>query len=394
MKKLIALVLVVCLLAFGFNACAKPAASEVETPTPAETASAETAPEEAAPEAPTREKVTVTGDKELALVTDVGTIDDGSFNQGTWEGLKQYAEEFGKKYAYYQPAEQTDAAYIEAIELAIAGGAKVVVTPGFLFSPAITELQVVYPEITFIFIDADGAFVPAENTYAIVYAEELAGFAAGYAAVMEGYTKLGFMGGMAVPAVVRYGYGFVQGANNAASVVSGMPDGSVEIKYHYTGGFSATPEVQTLAASWYQSGTEIIFGCGGKLGNSVMAAAEQNGGKVIGVDVDQSPESETVMTSAMKMLGLSVYNALAKYYAGEFPGGKFETLGIESDAVGLPYETSRFTKFTKELYDEMYDTLKNDTFSTRSNIINDNNLTLEELTTAAKLNAVVVKEVL
>jgi basic membrane protein A len=301
---------------------------------------------------------------ELALVTDIGTIDDKSFNQGAWEGLMAYAEEHKITYKYYQPAEKTTASYIDTINLAVEGGAKVVVCPGFLFEPAVFQAQDLHPDVKFILLDGspnngdyEGDFQARieDNVYSVFYAEEQAGFLAGYAAVKEGFTKLGFMGGMAVPAVVRFGYGFVQGAEYAANE---MGISSVEIKYHYTGGFDATPEAQALAASWYNSGTEVIFACGGAVGNSVMAAAEAADKKVIGVDVDQSGESTTVITSAMKELANSVYGGLEAYYNGTFPGGQSVTLDVTVDGVGLPMENSRFAKFSQADYDAIYEKLE------------------------------------
>lgn len=296
---------------------------------------------------------------ELALITDVGTINDKSFNQGSWEGLEQYAKEKGISHKYYQPAEKTTADYISSIDLAVASGAKVIVTPGYLFEPAVYEAQKTYPDVSFVLIDGiphpENDYVNIEvtdNTYSVFYTEQQAGFLAGYAAVKEGYTKLGFMGGMAVPAVVKFGYGFVQGAEYAAKE---MGIASIDVKYNYTGDFKATPEVQSRAASWFESGTEVIFACGGAVGNSVMAAAEASGtGKVIGVDVDQSTESPTVITSSMKMLQKSVYDAIAAYYDGKFPGGQSVSLGAEVEGVGLPMETSKFEKFTQADYDAIY----------------------------------------
>lgn len=300
-----------------------------------------------------------TGKYDIAMITDVGTIDDKSFNQGTWEGIVAYAEENGISHKYYKPTEQTTDAYLAAIELAVKGGAKVVVTPGYLFEVPIFKAQDNYPDVKFILIDGkpnDGAkqntqFRTNENTVGIVFAEEQSGYLAGYAAVKDGYTKLGFMGGMAVPAVIRYGNGFAQGAEAAAKE---MGIKNINLKYHYTGGFDATPEVQTLAASWYAEGTEVIFACGGAVGNSVMSAAEAAKGKVIGVDVDQSSESKTVITSAMKGLSSAVKSTLAEYYANKFPGGKNLVLGAEADGVKLPMDTSKFTKFTKADYDKEY----------------------------------------
>ncbi len=183
-----------------------------------------------------------------------------------------------------------------------------------------------------------------------MFAGDQPGYLAGYAAVKDGMTKLGFMGGMAVPAVIRYGYGFVQGADAAAAEL-GV---DVEVMYNYTGAFEATPEAQSMAASWYQNGTEVIFGCGGAVGNSVMAAAEEASAKVIGVDVDQSPESDTVITSAMKLLSNSVYDGIKAYYDGAFPGGATTTFTAANNGVGLPMETSKFEAFTQEDYDALY----------------------------------------
>ncbi|MEX1376637.1 MAG: BMP family ABC transporter substrate-binding protein [Eubacteriales bacterium] len=310
----------------------------------------------------------------IAMITDAGEIDDKSFNQGTWEGIEKFAKENDKTYKYYKPTEVSDDAYLAAIDLAIEGGAEVVVTPGFLFEPAIYEAQDLYPDTSFIILDGTphtpdySTFRIESNVYSIFYAEQQSGFLAGYAAVKDGYTKLGFMGGMAVPAVVRFGYGFVQGAEYAAQEM-GLE--SVEIKYHYTGDFAATPKNQTTAATWYADGTEVIFACGGKVGNSVMAAAEAAGAKVIGVDVDQSAESETVITSAKKELGVSVYAGLESYYAEDFKGGVSEVLDITVDGVGLPFATSRFETFTEDDYNAIYDALVADTDGIRTSILAD-----------------------
>jgi len=294
---------------------------------------------------------------DIAMITDLGTIDDKSFNQGTWEGVVAYAEANDITHKYYKPTEQSTDAYLAAIQLAVEGGAKIVVTPGFLFEEPIFIAQDLYPEVNFILVDGYphnanySEFKTGDNTVGIKYAEEQSGYLAGYAAVVEGYTKLGFMGGMAVPAVVKFGYGFAQGAEAAAAELGVA---SIDLKYHYTGGFEATPEAQTLAASWYAEGIEVIFACGGSVGNSVMAAAESSDGKVIGVDVDQSAESPTVITSAMKGLAASVQTALAEYYDGNFPGGEDQVYAADMDGVQLPMDTSKFEVFTQADYDMIY----------------------------------------
>ena len=310
------------------------------------------------------------GSFEIAMITDKGDINDKSFNQGTWEGIKNYCSENGKTCKYYKPAAATTDDYVTSMEQAIKDGAKVVVTPGFLFEEPVYLVQDQYPDVKFILIDgnphnADSSdYKTADNTVGILFSEEQVGYLAGYAAVKDGYTKLGFMGGMAVPAVVRYGYGYVQGADAAAAELGE----TVEMNYYYTGDFAATPEAQTMAAGWYTSGTEVIFGCGGSVGNSVMAAAEASSGKVIGVDVDQSSESDTVISSAMKGLSSAVEQMLDHYYNDSFPGGQNLTLGAADNAVELPMATSKWNNFTQEDYDALFSklasgeiTLKKDT---------------------------------
>jgi len=295
---------------------------------------------------------------EIGMITDIGHIDDKSFNQGTWEAIKAYADANGKTYNYYQPSAQSTEIYLERIDQAVADGAKIIVTPGYLFEEPIFIAQDKYPDVDFVLIDGNphnadySEYRTNKNAVGIVFAEEQSGFLAGYAAVKDGYTKLGFMGGMAVPAVVRYGYGFVQGADYAAKEM-GLTD--VAINYNYTGGFDATPEAQAMASSWYNDGIQVIFACGGAMGNSVMAAAEASkDGKVIGVDVDQSSESPAVITSAMKGLGAAVEQALTAYYGSKFPGGEAWVLGADKDGVKLPMDTSKFTKFTQADYDAIY----------------------------------------
>ncbi len=353
-RKLAVAVLALAMI-FAFTACAnEPSSAPAETP-------------EEQPAAETPKESTY----EIALITDVGTIDDKSFNQGAWEGVVAYAEEADKTYKYYKPAEKSDDAYLTSIDLAVKAGAKIIVCPGFLFEVPVFNAQDKYPEVKFIILDGNphaGDYNPVvkENTLSIFYAEQEAGFLAGYAAVKDGYKKLGFMGGMAVPAVVRFGYGYVQGAEQAAKEL-GLADGEVEIKYTYVGNFDASPENMAKAAAWYNEGTEIIFACGGAVGNSVMKAAETAGTKVIGVDVDQSAESETVITSSMKNLTKSVYDALTENYAGEFQGGEILTLDATVGGVQLPMENSRFATFSQADYDDIYGKVVNKEFE----ILND-----------------------
>ena len=302
------------------------------------------------------------GGYKIAVLIALGTVDDRSFNQGSWEGVKDYAEAYGISHKYYKVPDKDIDSYLNTIELAVKGGAELIVTPGYMFEPAIYKAQDMYTNVHFILIDGepqDGTYTDyrtEKNTIAILYAEEEAGFLAGYSVVKDGYTNLGVLAGVAHPAVVRFGYGFVQGAEFAADELQ-MPKGSINIRYTYVGNYDTSPENQTLAASWYKSGTQVIFAPAGGAAYSVMSAAESTGGLVVGIDVDQSFESPTVITSSMKMIRESVYNAVASYYKGNFDGGKTVILDARVNGIGLPMDTSKFKVFTPEDYDYIYKTL-------------------------------------
>lgn len=308
---------------------------------------------------------------EIVLITDKGNIDDKSFNQGSWEGVVEFATKEGISHHYIKPEEASDAGYLAAIDLAVQGGAKVIVTPGFLFEVPIFEAQSKYPDVKFILLDGaphdpdNTDFTIKENVASIMYAEEQSGYLAGYAAVMDGMTKLGFMGGIAVPAVQAFGYGYLQGAEDAAKEL-GLPDGSIEVIYHYTGNFEENDTNKATARTMYQEGVEVIFACGGSVGKSVMSAASEAGAKVIGVDVDQRYDSETVITSATKGLAASVIQVLESIYktdSWDQYGGKTTYFNAANDGVGLPTEVigdenadafDRFEQFTREQYEEIY----------------------------------------
>ena len=303
------------------------------------------------------------GKYEIAFVTDVGQLKDKSFNQGTFDGVKLYAANNGLSYKYYQPAngdQATDDDRYDAMKAAAEGGAKVIVAAGFMQATALTKAAAEFTDVKFVFVDRDSAVTledgtALKNVLGICFQEEQCGYLAGYAVVKEGYTKLGFTGGGGGdnPACCRYGYGFVQGASAAAAEMGVK----VEMNYSwlYGASFSASTELQTMASGWYENGTEVIFACGGNMFQSVAAAAAANDGAVVGVDVDQSSQSETVITSAMKGLSASVQWACGKVYDGSFDeiGGTFVTLGAKDNAVGLPTATWSLTKWAVDDYNAM-----------------------------------------
>ena len=296
------------------------------------------------------------GKYEIAFVTDVGQLKDKSFNQGTFDGVKLYAANNGLSYKYYQPAngdQATDDDRYDAMKAAVDGGAKVIVCAGFMQGTALEKAAKEFTDTKFVFID--GWSLGLDNVAGIAFNEEQCGYFAGYAVVKEGFTKLGFTGGGGGtnPACCRYGYGFVQGADAAAKELGVKVD--MNYSWQYGASFNASPELQTMVSGWYEAGTEVVFACGGSMFASVAAAAGAADGKVVGVDVDQSPESDTVITSAMKGLADSVQWALGKFYSNEFAsiGGVGTSLGANENAVGLPTATWSLTKWTVDEYNTM-----------------------------------------
>ena len=383
-KKLLALLLCLAMV-FGLAACGnsnKPADSQTpapgtntETPAPETETPGET---EADPDAIEDSMPSADGKYQVAFVTDVGQLKDKSFNQGTFDGVKLYAAANGLSYKYYQPAngsEATDDDRYDAMKAAVEGGADVVVCAGYLQEAALRKAAIEYPDTPFVFIDgypiqeqateydAAGNALPNDspvltNVAGVAFQEQQAGYLAGYAAVKDGFTKLGFSGGGGGtnPACCRFGYGYVQGAN-AAALEKGV---TVDMNYswQYGSNFSASTDLQTMINGWYVNGTEIVFACGGSMFQSIVAAASANDGYVIGVDVDQSGESEYVVTSAMKGLADAVQWAVAKVYDGTFDtiGGQQTSLGVADNAVQLPTgaDSWRFETFTVEEYESLY----------------------------------------
>ena len=326
---------------------------------------------------------------QVAMITDYGDITDQSFNQTTYEACKEFCDAQGLQFEYYKPAGDSTAERVAQVDAAVADGYNVIVMPGYAFAETIKQTAELYPDVTFIALDVaqgdldpngEGYTLPS-NVYCAVYQEELCGYMAGYAAVKLGYTHLGVLGGMAVPAVQRFGYGFVQGAD-AAAVELGIAD-QVVIEYAYGNQFFGDADITAYMDNWYQTlGVQVVFASGGGIYTSAAEAAAKVGGKLIGVDVDQSANINTYgegmcVTSAMKGLAETVKHMLSEVVAGNFAnyGGKIETLGLVSgddptaNYVQLPMETTQWGDgFTqddyKALVKAMFDgevTVSNDT---------------------------------
>ncbi len=386
MKKILALVLALCMV-FALAACggnSAPAANEA----PAADAPAVDSPAE---EAPAAAEMTV------AMITDYGDITDQSFNQTTYEACKAYAEANGVDFKYYKPASDSDADRVTMIETAIDDGYNVIVMPGYAFANAVKETAGEYSDVTFIALDVGAGDlgedyeVPA-NLYCATYQEELCGYMAGYAAVKLGYKSLGFLGGMAVPAVMRYGYGFVQGVDAAAAEL-GLTD--VTLNYLYGNTFGPDPSVKAAMDTWFQGGTEIVFACGGGIYISAAEAAQSAGAKLIGVDVDQKGIIDgnygdgMTVTSAMKGLAATVQTMLTAVSEGRFAdyGGKIDTLGLVSATPSENYVQLGTTQYADGAFTEAdYEALVAAMFSGEVTVSNDTTVTAADNATVITVN--------
>ena len=336
----------------------------------------------------------------VAMVTDSGDITDQSFNQMTYEACKAWGKENDIEFNYYKPQSDSDEARTASVDQAVADGANVIVLSGYVFAPTVIDESDLYPEVKFLALDVSAGdicekgigegydynpdhynvtdYYNEDNVYCCTYQEEVSGFMAGYAAVMLGYRHLGFLGGMSVPAVNRYGYGYVQGADAAAKEL-GITD-EVQVEYVCGGQFYGDADITAYMDTWYGSkGVEVVFACGGGIYTSAAEAAVKTGGKVIGVDLDQSVtineyKDGLTVTSAMKGLQVTIDNVLDAILNDEWDEyvGKIENLGMESpdpaeNYVQLPEETTQWDDtFTKEDYQKLVERMYNGEYEVSS----------------------------
>ncbi len=323
-------------------------------------------------------------DISLAMITDSGDITDQSFNQTTYEACNAWAEANGVDFTYYKPDSDSDEARNASVDQAVAGGANVIMMPGYMFAAAVVAQSDLYPDVKFVALDVSAGdicekgvgegydynpdnwdvteYYNTDNVYCCTYQEEISGYMAGYAAVKLGYKHLGFLGGMSVPAVTRFGYGYVQGINDAAKEL-GIA-GEVEVEYVCGGQFYGDADITGAMDTWYGTkGVEVVFACGGGIFTSAAEAAVKTGGKVIGVDSDQAPiidqtQEGLTVTSAMKGLSTTVNTVLTDIQDGKWSdyAGKIDNLGMvseipEENFVQLPTASTQWGDgFTEEDY--------------------------------------------
>ncbi len=380
MKKRIIAMFLAATMAFSLAACGSGNGGNTESaPASSSGEEAEAGSEEAA-ESSEGEAAGGT-DMNIAMITDSGDITDQSFNQTTYESCKAWAEANGAEFTYYKPDSDSDEARNASVDQAVAGGANVIVMPGYMFAAAVVAQSDMYPDVKFVALDVGAGdlcekgvgegydynpdnwdvteYYNTDNVYCCTYQEEISGYMAGYAAVKLGYRHLGFLGGMSVPAVTRFGYGYVQGINDAAKELDVV--GDVEVEYVCGGQFYGDADITAAMDTWY--GTKAVFACGGGIFTSAVEAAVKTGGKVIGVDSDQAPvidqtQEGLTITSAMKGLSATVNTVLTDIKDGKWSdyAGKIDNLGMvsenpEENFVQLPMASTQWGEgFQEEDY--------------------------------------------
>lgn len=303
---------------------------------------------------------------EIVLLTD-GPVEDGGYNEAVFNGVRMYALGAGKSFSYYNANPDDPESYRKLVERCASENARIIVCVGDVFGQVVGNMQEDYPQTSFLLIDsvphnAEGEAISiAQNVHCVLFHEEQAGYLAGYMAVWEGYRNLGFVGGREEPAVMRYGYGYLQGIDAAAKDLS-LDD--VVVNYWYADTFLPDIAVREKADGWYESGTQIIFACGGGLYESVLEAAENQDGLLIGADVDQARVSDRFLTSAVKNINTAVTDTLDSFYANrgwsESEAGQVRRYGVEEGCAAIPVVDTewRFKEVPTTLFFEIYKQMK------------------------------------
>ena len=306
----------------------------------------------------------------VGMVTDMGTIDDKSFNQGTWEGVQLAARDFGLETRYLQPGGTTPADYLTEIGNLADAGFNMIVCPGFKFEPAIYDAQTRYPEVKFVLIDGeprspDGEAVVESNVVGIYFAEHESGCLAGLATALQlGEGEVGFIGGMEIPPVQKFNWGFQQGIlyaneNLGTSIVMNAEN------FIYQGTFDDVAAGQVLAATMFDKGIDAIFAAAGGVGVGAINEAKTRAlaGEevwIVGVDMDQYDDgiyegnNSIILTSAMKYIDVAAYEMIKAALEGEFPGGQVLVLDATNAGIGIPRENPNLDPEVEESVAEVF----------------------------------------
>ena len=308
---------------------------------------------------PTEEQPEEQVDYEIAMVTDSRMIMDGGYSEAAWTAVSEFGAENGISHKYYKASEASNEAYSAAIDNAVSNGAKVIVADGYSFEHVVYHAQEKYPDVKFVLIDAEpvdsetGETDIAENTVTVMFASEQAGYMAGYSAVKEGMSELGFFGSAEQSAILDYGYGFLQGAEDANE----GSNSEVNVRFHCCDEDDDRDDVLAKSTDWYEDGTQVVFACGAYIEQPVIEAAELTGEKVIGYETDKSGMSDTVMTSAVKDISTALKAVLELYNDDKFPGGEIVHYNAENEGLWLEMDNARFENFAESDYEDMYEML-------------------------------------
>ena len=322
-----------------------------------------------------------------AMVTDADMIMDGGYSQVAWTAISEFGADKGVSHKYYKAPEASDEAYMETIDNAVEKGAKLIIADGSSFADVVSSAQKEYKDVKFILIDSEpvdkesGKADIGDNTTVVMFASEQAGYLAGYSAVKDGKTQLGFIGDKKMPVVMDYGYGFLQGADAAAKETGT----AVSVNYRYCTSDDTRESILSTVSEWYGSGTEVIFACGDDVEQPVIEAAELADRKVIVAETDKSEMSDTVMTSAVKDIDGVLEELLKQYRKDKFPGGEIETYNAENDGIWLEMSNGRFADFSESDYNSVFDKIKDGSVTVKTHSSGDiASLGLSKVTVAEK----------
>ncbi|MDO4754564.1 MAG: BMP family ABC transporter substrate-binding protein [Bacillota bacterium] len=269
----------------------------------------------------------------MGMVADVGGIKDQSFNQSAWEGLQKAGAEFQMDISYVEAKKESD--YQKNIQSLIDSDQDLIWGIGFKMQEDIRQAAIDNPNRSFALIDHDYGEDSVDNLLGVVFKAEEASYLMGViAAKMTKTKKVGFVGGMDVPAIHRFLFGFLKGIEDT--------DCAVELRIDYTDAFDSPEKGKESAHKLYREGVDLIFHAAGDTGNGVIEAAKESDKMVIGVDKDQyALAPDHVISSAVKRIDLAMYEVAKELGQGNFEGGRTLILGLKESGVDIAQSTSK-----------------------------------------------------
>ncbi len=264
---------------------------------------------------------------DIAMVTDVGGVNDQSFNQSAWEGLQQAAEDYGQvEVSYLESTQESD--YEPNLQSLYDAGNDLIWAIGFLMADAVRTQAELHPDQRYAIIDYAWDEYP-DNLIGVVFKAEQASFLVGYiAGKMTETGTVGFVGGIAGAVIDAFDYGYHAGVMYANQ--------DVEVLRQYAESFTDAAKGKSIAANMYRQGADIVFHAAGSVGDGVIEAAKEQDAWAIGVDRDQNYLApDHVLTSAMKRVGQAIYNVAEQLVNDQWEGGRTVVYGLADDGVGI-----------------------------------------------------------